>query len=267
MGLFSRIKNNVEERKGIQRLEQTFKLLSGYSAVFTSFNGGLYEMGLTRSCIDKIATQCSKLHPCINGNKNYNNNVTTPHGNKLKEFYFPIGDTESTNSEASFRFLLTPKTTTSVYFVLNYHNSNPANNKKARTVCLFGDCKGLAYWDDGFKVLNGPPNVHLFFPLGSYNSNSNLGIGKKVLKGTQNLKALFKIAIPTTGSRLIGSIGYFLEPIILTYVLLKVGYSSNYITTHYGIINGYVYPLLLLPSFFTLAISNACLKYSTTCSS
>lgn len=72
MGLFNRIKGNVEERKGIQKLDQTFKLLNGYTAVFNTYNGGIYEMGLTRSCIDKIATQCSKLHPCINGNKNYN---------------------------------------------------------------------------------------------------------------------------------------------------------------------------------------------------
>lgn len=71
MGIFNRFKDKVEERKGIQRLEQKFKLLNGYSAVFTTFNGGLYEMGLTRSCVDKIATQCSKLHPVINGNKNY----------------------------------------------------------------------------------------------------------------------------------------------------------------------------------------------------
>lgn len=73
------------------------------------------------------------------------------------------------------------------------------------------------------------------------------------------LKDLLDISIPTTGSRLIGSINYFLEPIILTYVLIKSGYSNNYITIQYGIINGYVYPLLLLPSFFTLAISNALL--------
>jgi len=72
-------------------------------------------------------------------------------------------------------------------------------------------------------------------------------------------KDVLSISIPTTSTRLIGSISYFLEPIILTYVLLKVGYSSNFITTNYGIINGYVYPLLLLPSFFTLAISNALL--------
>jgi stage V sporulation protein B len=40
---------------------------------------------------------------------------------------------------------------------------------------------------------------------------------------------------------------------------LKVGYTNDYITLEYGIINGYVYPLLLLPSFFTLAVSNAIL--------
>ena len=73
------------------------------------------------------------------------------------------------------------------------------------------------------------------------------------------LKDLLNISIPTTGSRLIGSISYFLEPIILTYVLQKQGYTNSYITIEYGIINGYIYPLLLLPSFFTLAISNALL--------
>lgn len=73
----------------------------------------------------------------------------------------------------------------------------------------------------------------------------------------KNIKELLKIALPTTGSRLIGSIGYFLEPIIITFVLLKVGYSNNYIITEYGIINGYVMQLVLLPSFFTGAISQA----------
>lgn len=73
------------------------------------------------------------------------------------------------------------------------------------------------------------------------------------------LKDLLNISIPTTGSRLIGSFCYFLEPILLTYALTKSGYSSSFITLEYGIINGYVYPLLLLPSFFTMAISNALL--------
>ena len=72
-------------------------------------------------------------------------------------------------------------------------------------------------------------------------------------------KDLLHISIPATGSRLIGSLSYFLEPIILTYTLTKIGYSTEFITINYGIVNGYVYPLLLLPSFFTLAISNALL--------
>lgn len=74
-----------------------------------------------------------------------------------------------------------------------------------------------------------------------------------------NLKDLLDISLPTTGSRLIGTISYFFEPIIITFVLLKIGYSNNYILHEYGILSGYVMPLLLLPSFFTQAIASALL--------
>jgi len=80
---------------------------------------------------------------------------------------------------------------------------------------------------------------------------------KELIPNKKNIKELFKIALPTTGSRLIGSIGYFLEPIIITFVLLKIGYTNNFIVNEYGIINGYVMQLVLLPSFFTGAISQA----------
>lgn len=82
---------------------------------------------------------------------------------------------------------------------------------------------------------------------------SNLKLDKTILKDVLN------ISIPTTGSRLIGSISYFLEPIILTYIMTKVGFTNESITNIYGIITGYVYPLLLIPSFFTSAISTALL--------
>ena len=86
----------------------------------------------------------------------------------------------------------------------------------------------------------------------------NFKIQKKEIKpDITTLKSLFKLCVPQTGSKLIGSIGYFLEPIILTYVLHKTGYTNKYIINEYGIINGYVMPLLLLPSFFTQALSNA----------
>ena len=64
-------------------------------------------------------------------------------------------------------------------------------------------------------------------------------------------------ALPTTATRIIGTISFFFEPIILTFFLLKNGYSNSFIINEYGILNGYVMPLLLLPSFFTLAISQA----------
>jgi len=73
------------------------------------------------------------------------------------------------------------------------------------------------------------------------------------------MKECLSIGIPNTTGRLIGSVGYFLEPIILTSILLKIGYNNSFITTEYGILSGYVMPLLLLPSFFTIAISQALL--------
>lgn len=75
----------------------------------------------------------------------------------------------------------------------------------------------------------------------------------------QDMKDVLDIGIPSTSARLIGSIASFLEPITLTYALMKVGYNSSFITFEYGIINGYVLPLIMLPSFFSGAISNALL--------
>ena len=64
------------------------------------------------------------------------------------------------------------------------------------------------------------------------------------------VKDIFSLSFPTTLGRLIGNIGYFFEPIIITNIL-------GNITNEYGILNGYVIPILFLPSFFTTAISQA----------
>lgn len=82
---------------------------------------------------------------------------------------------------------------------------------------------------------------------------------KDFIPNATNMKSIFRISIPTTGSRLIGNIGHFLEPIIVTTILLQIGYTNTFIVKEYGIINGYAMPLLLLPSFFTAAISQALL--------
>ena len=87
----------------------------------------------------------------------------------------------------------------------------------------------------------------------------NITIKRSDLKPNKSyFKDSLRISIPNTTSRLIASFGYFLEPIIITSILIN-NYSSSYITNEYGIITGYVIPLITLPSFFTIAISQAIL--------
>lgn len=80
---------------------------------------------------------------------------------------------------------------------------------------------------------------------------------EEIVPVLSNVKNILAIALPTTGSRLIGSICYFFEPIILTLALTTIGYTSSYIVTEYGIIEGFVLPVLMLPNFFTNALSSA----------
>ena len=86
----------------------------------------------------------------------------------------------------------------------------------------------------------------------------NFCIKKKDIKPDINsCKEVLKISIPSVSSRFIGNIGFFFEPIILTNILISIGYSSKYIVREYGIYNAYSIPLLLLPSFFIAALSSA----------
>lgn len=91
----------------------------------------------------------------------------------------------------------------------------------------------------------------------NYISNKKGKVNKKIIK------EILSISIPTTSVRLIASIGFFLEPIILTNTLLSSGYSPNYITMEYGIINSYIVPLLSIPSFFSISIASALLPNIT----
>ena len=67
----------------------------------------------------------------------------------------------------------------------------------------------------------------------------------------RDLKNIYSFSIPVTFSKIIGSISYFLEPIILTNILLYVGYTKDYIVYEYGIVNAYALSTLLMPQFFT----------------
>ena len=72
-------------------------------------------------------------------------------------------------------------------------------------------------------------------------------------------KEILCISVPTVSGRLIGNIGFFFEPIILTNILLYVGYSMDFILNEYGAYNAYTISLLAMPSFFITAISSSLL--------
>jgi len=68
-------------------------------------------------------------------------------------------------------------------------------------------------------------------------------------------KDILTISLPATGSRLIGSLSHFFEPIIFSFAMMSIGISSHYVTRIYGQITGYTISLLLVPSFFCVAVS------------
>ena len=53
--------------KAAAQVNNYFKMLDGYTPIFTNYDGGVYEMELTRSCIHTFANHCSKLQPNVVG--------------------------------------------------------------------------------------------------------------------------------------------------------------------------------------------------------
>ena len=88
-----------------------------------------------------------------------------------------------------------------------------------------------------------PKNVNLKINDFKYNKNT--------------ISTILNTSIPLVSSKIIGNIGYFFEPIILSNSMLFVGYSASYFSQEYGIYNAYSIALLLMPSFLIQAICTA----------
>ncbi len=95
--------------------------------------------------------------------------------------------------------------------------------------------------------------IFLFFLPKKINFNTKILPSKKITKD------ILDISIPTVSGRIIGNIGYFFEPIILTNLLLFSGYNNGYILSEYGAYNAYSLALLTMPSFFIGAIATSLL--------
>lgn len=75
-------------------------------------------------------------------------------------------------------------------------------------------------------------------------------------KGDSYYHEILKSSIPLTLSRLVGSLTYFVEPILFTSIMLKNNFSIDEITISYGILNSYVLPLIVMPGFISVTLSN-----------
>ena len=127
--------------------------------------------------------------------------------------------------------------------------------------------KGVIATITGLILLNVVSELSSIFILFLF-LPKNFKINKEDIKPNyDNIKDIISISFPTTIGRLISSVGNFLEPIVITFVLLKIGFNNDYITNGYGIISGYVIPMVTMPMFLSGAISSALLpvisKYSS----
>ena len=73
---------------------------------------------------------------------------------------------------------------------------------------------------------------------------------------TKYFVSLLNKSFPLLSSRILGSFSYFLEPIILTNLLIFKGINVDFIRLNYGYYNGYTLQILLIPSFFLVALQN-----------
>jgi len=78
-----------------------------------------------------------------------------------------------------------------------------------------------------------------------------------VHSGKSTFNELMSIALPTTGSRMIGSVSWFFEPIVVAHSLAIAGVAAVAATKQYGALTGFAMPLLLLPSFITYSLSTS----------
>lgn len=100
--------------------------------------------------------------------------------------------------------------------------------------------------------------VSLLYMLYTFKRGKRIKVHTDFLKtlrqGKSTLRQLLSVALPTMGSRLIGSLSNFFEPIVIAQSLAFAGVAAAISTKQYGELSGYAIPLLILPGFITHAL-------------
>ncbi|WHY84848.1 stage V sporulation protein B [Neobacillus novalis] len=113
----------------------------------------------------------------------------------------------------------------------------------AMAASVLGELVSLVYLMTTFKLKKRFPLRKNFFQFAQ--------------KGKQTFHDLMEIALPTMGSRMIGSVAWFFEPIVVAHSLALAGVLAVNGTKLYGLLTGYAMPLLMLPSFVTFSLATS----------
>ena len=159
----------------------------------------------------------------------------------IKGYFLGIGEIKLTSIAQVFEesgrllFILI-----SIYLFVNQSDQFKAS------LCVYSLCLG-----EVFQM-----GAHIIF-----SSNKIYKKAKKILaeftkRENYHLHEIISFSLPLTTARLIGSLTYFFEPIILMGVLLKKGQDSSSITLEYGLLSSFIMPLLLMPGFLSTTLSN-----------
>lgn len=76
-------------------------------------------------------------------------------------------------------------------------------------------------------------------------------------QGKSTLGELLQIGLPTTGHGVIHSLYSTFQPLLITTSLALAGISTALATKQFGMLAGYAFPLLFMPSFITQSLSTA----------
>jgi len=104
--------------------------------------------------------------------------------------------------------------------------------------------------------------AQLLFLSASYRIRREKGVPResyleRVRRGRQTLIELLRMGLPTTGHGLVQSVYGAFQPLLITSSLAASGVATAKATQQFGLLAGFAFPLLMMPSFVTHSLSTA----------
>ncbi|MDF2922266.1 MAG: stage sporulation protein [Paenibacillaceae bacterium] len=104
--------------------------------------------------------------------------------------------------------------------------------------------------------------VSLLFLLTSYKLRGEVKLpgetwASHLKKGRSTLAELLRIGLPITGNGVVHSLYAAFQPLLITTSLAMAGIGTAMATKQFGLLCGYAFPLLFMPSFITQSMSTA----------